>query len=132
MSLSSGATASIGSIEPPTFGAQRALLRRFFKQPLGVLGLIVLLFLGVLTAIGPDLVSHDPYALGTERLAPPSREHLAGTDQLGRDVMTRVVYGVRPSMVVAFGAVLISVAAGTFIGTVSAYVAGTLDLVRSG
>lgn len=130
MNLSSSGTATgVGAIDSPAFAAQRALLRRFFKQPLGVFGLIVLAILIAAAVLGPDIARYDPYALGTERLAVPSSTHLAGTDQLGRDVMTRVIYGIRPSITVAFGAVLISVVGGTLIGTISAYIAGAFDLV---
>ena len=130
MSLSSSSAATTADARGSSaFAGSRVFLRRFFKQPLGVLGLIVMALLVFLTVMGPGLAPYDPYHLGMERLATPSLVHLAGTDQLGRDVMTRVIYGVRPSITVAFGAVLISVVTGTLVGTISAYVAGAFDLV---
>jgi len=110
------------------FEGLRVFLARFFRQPLGVFGLVVLLVLVVIAAVGPELTSYDPYALGRQRLAPPSLEHLAGTDQLGRDVWTRIVYGIRPSIVTAFGAVAVSIVSATLIGTISAYMGGMFDL----
>ncbi len=115
--------------EPPRFEALRVFIRRFFRQPLGVMGLIVLVTLVVIAAFGPDLAPFDPYELGTQRLAAPSAEHWAGTDQLGRDVWTRIMYGIRPSITVAFGAVAISIITGTVVGTISAYTGGLFDLV---
>jgi peptide/nickel transport system permease protein len=109
--------------------AQREFLRRFFTQPLGIAGLVTLLLLFTVAAFGPSIAPSDPYELGRERLASPSMEHLAGTDHLGRDVMSRVIYGVRPSLVVALGAILIGVTLGTLIGSISAYIGGAFDLV---
>ena len=115
--------------EPRRFEGLRVFLRRFFRQPLGVFGLVVLTALVFIAIFGPDLAQWDPYELGTKRLAPPSADHWMGTDQLGRDVWTRIMYGVRPSISVAFGAVAISILTGTFIGSVSAYTGGLFDLV---
>lgn len=111
------------------FKAQRDFLRRFSKQPLGIAGFITLTILLVIAAVGPSLTSTDPYQIGGTRLAGPSREYLAGTDHLGRDVFARVIYGVRPSMVVALGAVVLGVTAGSLIGSISAYLGGKADLL---
>ncbi len=66
-----------------------------------MLGLVVLMVLVLIAIFGPNLAQWDPYELGTRRLAPPSTDHWMGTDQLGRDVWTRIMYGVRPSITVA-------------------------------
>lgn len=110
--------------------ARRSNLRRFAKQPLGVIGLAIFTVLLVVAAIGPYLAPQDPYDLGTSgRLKPPSAAHLAGTDHLGRDVLSRVIYGVRPSIVVALGAVIVGLTIGTLIGGVSALIGGPVDLI---
>lgn len=111
-------------------GPGRDIVRRFAKQPLGLFGSAVFLLLLVVAAIGPYIAPKDPYELGTAgRLKPPSTISLAGTDQLGRDVFSRVMYGVRPSIVVAVGAVIVSMVLGTLIGGVSAFLGGKFDLV---
>ena len=112
------------------FGPGRDIIRRFAKQPLGMFGLAVFSLLLLVAAIGPSIVPNDPYELGRAgRLKPPSTTSLAGTDHLGRDMFSRVMYGVRPSMVVALGAVIVSVTIGMVIGGVSAFVGGRFDLV---
>ena len=111
-------------------GRQRQMLRRFSKQPLGMVGLAIFTLLLVIAAIGPTIAPNDPYELGTAgRLKPPSAANLAGTDHLGRDVLSRVMYGIRPSLVVALGAVVVSITIGTVIGGVSALIGGAFDLV---
>lgn len=116
--------------EVRSFPAQREFLRRFRKQPLGVGGFVILVIIIVLAAVGPSIAPSDPYQLGTAgRLKPPSLENFAGTDHLGRDVLSRVIYGIRPSIVVAFGAVMISVSVGGLIGGISGYLGGAVDLV---
>lgn len=111
------------------FRGQREFLRRFFKQPLGVFGLVVLIALIVLAVVGPALPGLEPYKIGGPRLMSPSWEYPAGTDHLGRDVFSRLIYGVRPSIIVAIGAVLLGISGGATIGAVSGYLGGKVDLV---
>ncbi|MDA0302423.1 MAG: ABC transporter permease [Chloroflexi bacterium] len=129
MAATTGSQTAAASSQGTRFEGLRVFLRRFMRQPLGVVGFLVLAALVIIAIIGPDIAPHDPYTLGTKRLAPPSAEHLAGTDQLGRDVWSRIMYGVRPAIVVALGAVLVSVVSGATIGMVSAYLGGVFDLV---
>jgi peptide/nickel transport system permease protein len=93
-------------------------------------GLIILVLL-VFTALFADLVA--PYAINdqdiTRRFQPPSTAHLFGTDELGRDLFSRVVFGTRVSLQVGAVAVGISLAIGTFIGLISGYRGGWLDTV---
>jgi len=112
------------------FRPQREILRRFTKQPLGMIGLVIFTALLLVAAIGPTIAPENPYELGVAgRLRPPSAANLAGTDHLGRDVLSRVMYGVRPSLVVALGAVIVSITVGTVVGGVSALAGGKVDLV---
>ncbi len=111
-------------------GSQREIIRRFSKQPLGMFGLVIFVALMVIAAIGPRIAPEDPYEIGVAgRLEAPSSANLAGTDHLGRDVLTRVMYGVRPSIVVALGAVVVSISLGTAVGGLSAFAGGKFDLV---
>lgn len=102
---------------------QRALrIRRFTKNKAAVFGLVVVLLVIVLAILAPVLTSYDPLALDTvNRLKPCSGEHLFGTDTMGRDVFTRVLYGARISLTVGF---LVGILSG-FLGMVLGLYAST-------
>ena len=106
-------------------------LRRFVAQnPLGAAGALVLILL-VLMAIAAPLIAPWPEDKGdfTHMSGPPNAEHLFGTDQQGRDVLSRVIFGTRTTLLVAFIAVLFGTTGGAIIGVVSAYSGGKVDLV---
>ena len=111
-------------------GWARDLFEALRRNPLGVAsaGLIVLL---TLTATFADLVApYDPLAPHPEiRLSAPSRAHPFGTDDIGRDVLSRVIYGSRISLWVGLLAVGIGTIAGMLIGLVSGYWEGRLDML---
>jgi peptide/nickel transport system permease protein len=113
-----------------TLSRRQALLRATRRKPLGVAsaGVIVLL---VLTAIFADVLApYDPlFAQPEIRLAPPSRAHPFGTDDIGRDVLSRIIHGSRISLWVGLLAVGIGTVAGMVIGLVSGYWEGRIDLV---
>jgi peptide/nickel transport system permease protein len=100
-----------------------------FPALLAVLMLIVL----VLTAlVGPFFVSHDPLAVDLDSSRqPPSRAHLLGTDNIGRDILSRIIAGTRISLGVGITASLFSLSIGTFFGLVAGYFGGRTDLVLS-
>jgi ABC-type dipeptide/oligopeptide/nickel transport system permease subunit len=127
------APARVSDFEEPTtveLSRARALWGVVKRKPLGIAsaGLIVLL---VLTAVFADVLApYDPLSAQPEiRLAPPSRVHPFGTDDIGRDVLSRIIYGSRLSLWVGLLAVGIGTLAGTIIGLVSGYWEGRLDLV---
>jgi peptide/nickel transport system permease protein len=92
------------------------------------LGFAVLLLMAVMT-LWPDLFTRaDPLQTQPEaRLQGPSREHIFGTDYLGRDIYARVVHGARISLVPSIAVVLLSGAAGSLLGTIAGYAGGALD-----
>ncbi len=98
------------------------LLAVLTRYPAAILGGIVVLVL-VVAAIGaPYMGTVDPIAMSpTQRLKPPTALHWFGTDSFGRDVWSRVVYGTRVSLSVAFACATISVLAGMFIGMIAGY-----------
>lgn len=102
---------------------RRALLiRRFLSNRLLVIGSIVIVSLCLIALFAPFISSHTPYEMKTaERLQAPSAEHLFGTDNFGRDVFSRVVYGTRVSLFVGFSVSLLSMIAGALIGLYSSY-----------
>ncbi|MGE7470231.1 ABC transporter permease [Bosea sp. NPDC003192] len=101
--------------------AVRDLLRRLLDRRGGALSL-AFLALVALTAIFADLLPLDPLAQSiADSLKPPSAEAWFGTDELGRDILARVVYGARTSLVTAFGAVLIAALIGVPVGLVAGF-----------
>ena len=108
-------------------GAVRVLLR---QKPLGAMGgalLIIMIGLALLADhVAPyDYDDADVFA----RLRSSSASHWLGTDNLGRDLLSRVIYGARVSMAVGFGGVALGLLGGTLVGLVSGYFGGRLDLV---
>lgn len=108
-------------------------MRRFLKNRAGMVGLAIVVFFALATLLAPVL---KPYDAGTDRnltkrLKPPSAEHLLGTDELGRDVLTRVWHGGRVSLSVSLVVVGFSAVAGTLLGIVAGMMRGRVDLALS-
>jgi peptide/nickel transport system permease protein len=99
-------------------------------KPLGTLGGVFILLLALTALFAPALAPHDPLQIqATDRLQPPSLRYPLGTDDFGRDILSRVIYGARISMLVGSGAVAISVLLATIIGVISGYYGGRLDAI---
>jgi peptide/nickel transport system permease protein len=114
---------------PPSVGLP-AVWRQLQKNPLALAGGVVILLLAAVAVTAPVLAPYDPAAYDVKRiLLPPSREHLLGTDQIGRDVLSRMLYGARVSLAVGFVAVGIAVAIGMVVGVVAGYYGGATDTV---
>ncbi len=93
------------------------------------MGLLILL-LFIVSAVGaPWLAPHDPYDISAERLLAPSADHFFGTDPLGRDVFSRIIYGGRVSLQVGLVSVGIAALTGTMLGLIAGFVEGPLDNV---
>ncbi len=105
-------------------------MKKLLKNKFAVLGLSLIMLL-VITAIFAPVIA--PYTQSEqnlyERLLPPSQQHLFGTDDLGRDVFSRMLYGSRISLAVGFIAVLIILIIGTFLGIIAGYFGGKIDSV---
>ncbi|MDG4831594.1 ABC transporter permease [Solwaraspora sp. WMMD1047] len=100
------------------------------RNRLAVFGLVVLGLLAVAAAFGPWLAPYDPNGVDIpNRLAGPSLDHPFGTDNLGRDVLSRVLVGARVSLQVGFVAVGISLTAGVVVGLVAGFYSGAVDAV---
>jgi peptide/nickel transport system permease protein len=101
---------------------------QFRRHRLAMLGLWVLALLVTLAALAPYLTPYDRDRTNLrERFQPPSATHWMGTDELGRDVFTRVLYGSRVSLGVGILVAVLSVLLGGLIGTISAYAGGLAD-----
>ncbi|MFN3982220.1 MAG: ABC transporter permease [Caldilinea sp.] len=106
----------------------RRSLRRFGRHKAAVLAFVFLLFL-LLCALAPGLIApYDPLAIDmTLRLQPPSLAHLFGTDDFGRDILSRLIYGARISLQVGLVSVAISATFGVLVGILAGYFGGYLD-----
>lgn len=107
-------------------------IRKKQNIKLALAGSMLLLIL-LMTIFAPWLAPYNPVQIDmTDRLAAPCREHLLGTDALGRDVLSRVIYGGRASLLLAVVATCCSMAAGLLIGLAAGYCGGIVDTVITG
>jgi peptide/nickel transport system permease protein len=98
------------------------------RNHLMVVGTSIIIFLLLVAAVAPLLATHDPYEqILPNRLLPPSTRHFFGTDNLGRDIYSRVVYGSRVTLTIAFLVAAISTPLGLVIGVLAGYFGGALD-----
>jgi peptide/nickel transport system permease protein len=106
----------------------RLILRRFTRHRLAVTGAVVLGLLVLSAVFAPLIARHDPNALSsTEQLQNPSREHWLGTDDVGRDIFARVVYGGRISLAIGLLGTIVALVVGTLVGALAGYFGGFLD-----
>ncbi|WP_151736881.1 oligopeptide ABC transporter permease ['Paenibacillus yunnanensis' Narsing Rao et al. 2020] len=110
-------------------GVFRQMSRRFLKHRLAVAGLAVTLMLIFIAVFAPWLAPHSPYEVTAEFSAAPSSVHWLGTDQVGRDVLSRLIYATRVAVTVGFGTVALYVTFGTIVGLWSAYAGGWVDMI---
>lgn len=109
-------------------GRFKSVLRRLWRRPLTVVGLVIVLGMIVVAVFAPQLAPHDPlkpdfFAF----LAAPSETYRLGTDELGRDVLSRIMYGARASLQAGLVSVAIALAIGVPIGLLSGYYRGFMD-----
>jgi len=105
-------------------------LERFFKNKMAVAGSIVVMLLFAVSLLAPWIAPYDPSTIDLKHvLAPPSFGHPLGTDQLGRDVLSRMIWGARISLKVGFVATGIAMLIGTILGAVSGYYGRWVDAI---
>ncbi|MGN2390476.1 ABC transporter permease [Pelomicrobium sp. G1] len=106
------------------------LLAFVVYQPMGAFGLVVILAMVFAAAFAPWVAPHDPLAVDyANLLAPPSWEHWLGTDNFGRDVLSRIIYGAQTALAVGFLSSFWGSMVGAVIGVVSAYFGGKADMI---
>lgn len=100
------------------------------RNPIAVVGGVVGLLIVVMAIVAPLIAPFDPLKTDFRRMAkPPSALHYFGTDQVGRDTLSRVIHGARTSLAVAFASVLLGTTVGSLWGVASGYLGGRFDLV---
>ena len=102
-------------------------MHKFRKRPGAMVGAAIIVFFVLVAVFAPLLAPYDPNAISRDRREPPSMAHWFGTDELGRDVLSRVIYGAQVSLRVGLIAVGIAVIAGTLLGLIAAYSGCWLD-----
>lgn len=107
----------------------KLIRRKFFKHKLAVVGLVLFCLFVLMAIFAPVLAPNDPYSVNSEFEAKPSMEHLLGTDQVGRDILSRLIYASRVSLSVGVGAVAIYITIGTILGAVAGYYGKWVDMV---
>ncbi|MEO3857283.1 ABC transporter permease [Acrocarpospora sp. B8E8] len=117
------APAAVLVTEPRAVGRRRTPLLTVVGATLGLLVLLTI-------AIGPWLIGKDPYAIDVgNRFAGPSAAHWLGTDELGRDVASRIAHGARATALIALGAVALATAVAIPLGVLTGFLGGWVDLV---
>ena len=111
----------------PMSRRDRVLRRSPLRSPLAVTGFVIIAFWVVVAALAPLVAPADPLAQAYGILSPPSRANLLGTDQLGRDVLSRVVYGARITLPLSVLLVLFAMVIGSLVGAVAGFFGGWVD-----
>lgn len=106
----------------------RDAVRTFSRNRMAMVGLVLVLLLVFVAVFAPILSPHDPYRVALdEQFLPPSTTYWLGTDNFGRDLLTRILYGARISLLVGLVPTFISLVIGAFMGIVSGYFGGRID-----
>ncbi len=125
---------------PPVSGKKgRGAFKRLYTDPSAMVGLLILTVIMVMAVFGPVLAPHDPDEVDTlRRLRPPfwvsprgSTEHILGTDAVGRDILSRIIYGARTSLVISLISVALGCLLGVFLGLLAGFYRGWVDALIS-
>lgn len=108
----------------------RETWEQLVKNKTALVGLVIICFLIVISLVGQFITPYDPFVGNmTQSLRPPSLQHWFGTDDLGRDILSRIIAGTSVSLGVGLSAVAISLFAGTVLGALAAYYGKAVDIV---
>ncbi len=108
----------------------RLAARRFLRHRLAIIGLVIILAITAMAVLAPLISGYPPETLDLHSIRQaPSVAHLLGTDTLGYDVWSRLVFGARTSLIVGFGAVAISIVIGTTLGVIGGFYGGAADQI---
>jgi peptide/nickel transport system permease protein len=111
----------------PAQSETRRVIKVFFGRKIAVIGLILIVFLVITAIFAPWMAPYPPNDIDMSiTLAKPSAEHWLGTDNLGRDVLSRIIFGARTSLIIAIGATAMSVVLGETLGIIAAYFGGAV------
>lgn len=106
-----------------------SVFRRFCRHKLAITGAVFIILLCLCAIFAPVIAPCDPDAITADFECPPSVQHLLGTDQLGRDVLSRIIFASRISLSVGVGSVIVTAVIGIILGLVSGYFGKAVDMV---
>ncbi len=130
MILMNNKTDQISQLQTPKSDSEiRQVWRHLRRNRMAMIGLLILVLFLIVSIFAPMLTQYDPIKLNLiNALQAPTSEHIMGTDWQGRDVLTRILYGGRISLAIGFITVVIGLAVGIPVGTISGYYGGKFDL----
>jgi len=110
---------------------EQSFLRKLLRNRLSALGLCFLILLTLTAVFAPFIATHDPYSMdtGNSFLQIGESKHLLGTDEFGRDIFSRIIYGARVSLLVGLAAVLLGAIIGSLLGLISGYFGNMVDTI---
>lgn len=125
------AVAEVRPKEPIAMHPNVLALRRLLKNPGSVVGIILIVVMVSGAVLAPWIAPYDPIIgdLANDYVKPPSMEHIFGTDAIGRDIFTRVIYGAQISLKIALSAQLIALVIGVTVGMVAGFFGGWVDIL---
>ncbi len=107
-----------------------AAMQRLLRSPSGIIGLIIIIIVFLSAIFAPIIAPYDPIELNTkDRLQGPSQNHIVGTDQYGRDTLSRIIHGGRISLSVALISISLATIIGSFLGLLAAFYGGWIDIL---
>ncbi|WP_425059299.1 Glutathione transport system permease protein GsiD [Sporomusa carbonis] len=118
---------------PPVKSRRAEFMERFKASTSAMIGLTMLVILVFCAVLAPVLAPYDPYDSNMPNaLKPPSASHIMGTDELGRDILSRILYGARISLIVGVEAVTLALACGVILGAIAGFYGGKTDTAIMG
>lgn len=115
---------------PPHVGEFRRIVRVTFSRKVVVFGFIVITLMVIVAAFAPWVAPYDPYQANLdESLQPPSEAHWLGTDSLGRDTLSRIIYGSRTSLLVGIVSIFFAASIGMTLGLLAGYYSGAANII---
>src|SRR5690625_4187973 len=108
----------------------KSLFRSLQKNKAAMIGGFLILFFIVIAIIGPFIAPYDPNTqIMVDKLAPPSVDHWFGTDHLGRDILSRIIHGMKITLYIGFFSVILGATVGVFLGIISGYYGKRTDMI---
>lgn len=109
---------------------KKSFLRKVISKPLGLIGFVLIVVIILAAIFAPFIAPYDPLVIDTaNKLAKPSAEHLLGTDNLGRDLFSRIIYGSRIALLVSLPAILLGILLSLILGITAGFFSGKTDSV---
>jgi peptide/nickel transport system permease protein len=120
-------TGAGGKALRPQAGLMARMAHQIRRHPIGFMGMLIVLFVLLMALFAPLIAPFEPSAQAARRLLPPSSEHIMGTDELGRDVLSRIIFGARTSLYVGLLSVSIASFLGISVGVLAGFIGGNFD-----